>query len=668
MKTSKLIRTIIGLTFVMLGLFVFSACDHAHEPAADYLADENYHWHECTHDDCTEKVDVEKHTLGDYVSDNMYHYKICTVCGKEVEKQSHSIKNTICEVCGYHKHTNSYVFAADASGHWYKCVGADCDYKFNETPHTAGEYQTDETYHYKNCTVCNYELEKQEHTVEDFACTVCKNHVHEFDSAYTCDNNKHYRACKDSHCNGKTDEGLHEPSAWLMDGNYHYKICVVCKREIAREEHNIVNCNCTECGKHMHEFESNYTYDGSSHYKACKDPNCTYRLDVGNHTASEWLNDGAMHHKVCTVCGYELAREAHEIENCNCTKCGKHEHDYEETFTSNALAHWRKCKDETCNSYIDEVAHTAGTFVDEGETHAQYCTVCGYELVREAHEIANCNCTKCGKHEHDFDENYTSDDDCHWQACKDPNCSARKNYTSHKLGEMQYNKSFHYQNCTVCNRSLNVEYHNLENTYCKCGYHEHSPSGKYANNETHHWHDCAGANCDYKYDLDVHEWGAYQTDANYHYRICNVCGYQSPKEEHKFVDGANCECGFHQHNYDSNGTCSCGDKQPENPTSGVEALTKAIPMAEVSDDTYLFNANLQAGTYTIGASGDIDIQGADWLLISVTNLATGEVVCEADLNIGDSFEIIADGKYEVLIIFAIEGEYPSEATITFRAK
>ena len=74
----------------------------------------------------------------------------------------------------------------------------------------------------------------------------------------------------------------------------------------------------------------------------------------------------------------------HEFESMDDNKCdvcgfiaqADHDHDFEDTWTSDETGHWHACKD--CGGKTDVTAHVPGP--EATETTPQTCTECGYEI------------------------------------------------------------------------------------------------------------------------------------------------------------------------------------------------------------------------------------------------------------------------------------------------
>ena len=129
------------------------------------------------------------HTLGDdWQKDESSHWKVCSTCEREVGKEAHDFDEGVvtkptcteggyttytCKVCGYSKRANETVPAA----------------------HTLGDWITDSSYHWHECTVCTQVLDKAAHIESNWIidtpatketvghkhkeCTVCGLHMAE---------------------------------------------------------------------------------------------------------------------------------------------------------------------------------------------------------------------------------------------------------------------------------------------------------------------------------------------------------------------------------------------------------------------------------------------------------------------------------------------------------
>lgn len=118
--------------------------------------DAENHWHKCTIEGCTDKLDLAKHNFDTGVE---------TVKATE---EAEGTKTYTCETCGYvktetiqklpHTHKFGTEWTSDDTSHWHECP---CGSKAEMKPHTAGDWITDkqptvsaEGSRHKECTAC----------------------------------------------------------------------------------------------------------------------------------------------------------------------------------------------------------------------------------------------------------------------------------------------------------------------------------------------------------------------------------------------------------------------------------------------------------------------------------------------------------------------------------
>lgn len=100
------------------------------------------------------KVVLQDHAFTQTVFDEDGHYTKCN-CGKQTEKVDHTLalKSEVQSTC------------KQAGEKVYECT---CGYKKTETlplaEHTPGDWQSDDEYHWKKCSVCQTETDKNAHT------------------------------------------------------------------------------------------------------------------------------------------------------------------------------------------------------------------------------------------------------------------------------------------------------------------------------------------------------------------------------------------------------------------------------------------------------------------------------------------------------------------------
>ena len=391
--------------------FTAAGTQLGHAWASDWSKDTDNHWKECSR--CHEKKDEAAH---DYGSDN-----ICDTCGYDkTVPHTHNLTlvpakaptctekgNTAyytCDGCdkwfedatGASEITDktSVILAAtghsasdwksDNTDHWKECtvVGCGVIIEGSKAAHTAGEWiidtpataTTDGSKH-KECTVCGYTM-----TIETIPATGGGEHTHSYGSEWKNDADNHWHECS---CGDKKDTAAHTAGEWIIDtpatattdGSKH-KECTVCGYTMTIE-----TIPATGGGEHTHSYGSEWKNDADNHWHECS---CGDKKDTAAHTAGEWIidtpatatTDGSKH-KECTVCGYTMT-----IETIPATGGGEHTHSYGSDWKNDATNHWHEC---SCGDKADKAAHDFKWVVDKEATATQKgskheeCRVCGYK-------------------------------------------------------------------------------------------------------------------------------------------------------------------------------------------------------------------------------------------------------------------------------------------------
>ena len=247
--------------------FTAAGTQLGHAWASDWSKDTDNHWKECSR--CHEKKDEAAH---DYGSDN------------------------ICDTCGYDKtvpHTHNLTLVPakaptcteKGNTAYYTCAG--CDKWFEDatgaseitektsvilaaTGHSASDWESDNTDHWKECTVvgCGVIIEdsKAAHTAGEWI--------------------------------------IDTPATATTSGSKH-KECTVCGYTMATE-----TIPATGGGEHTHSYGSDWKYDADNHWHECS---CGDKADKAAHDF-KWVVDKeatatqkGSKHEECKVCGYKKA-------------------------------------------------------------------------------------------------------------------------------------------------------------------------------------------------------------------------------------------------------------------------------------------------------------------------------------------------------------------------
>ena len=391
--------------------FTAAGTQLGHAWASDWSKDTDNHWKECSR--CHEKKDEAAH---DYGSDN-----ICDTCGYDkTVPHTHNLTLVPAKAPTCTEKGNTAYYTCDGCDKWFEdATGASeitdkTSVILAATGHSASDWKSDNTDHWKECTVvgCGVIIEgsKAAHTAGEWIidtlatattsgskhkeCTVCGytmatetipatgggEHTHSYGSEWKNDADNHWHECS---CGDKKDTAAHTAGEWIIDtpatattdGSKH-KECTVCGYTMATE-----TIPATGGGEHTHSYGSEWKNDADNHWHECS---CGDKKDTAAHTAGEWIidtpatatTDGSKH-KECTVCGYTMA-----TETIPATGGGEHTHSYGSDWKNDATNHWHEC---SCGDKADKAAHDFKWVVDKEATATQKgskheeCRVCGYK-------------------------------------------------------------------------------------------------------------------------------------------------------------------------------------------------------------------------------------------------------------------------------------------------
>ena len=324
--------------------FTAAGTQLGHAWASDWSKDTDNHWKECSR--CHEKKDEAAH---DYGSDN-----ICDTCGYDkTVPHTHNLTLVPAKAPTCTEKGNTAYYTCNGCDKWFEdATGASeitdkTSVILAATGHSASDWKSDNTDHWKECTVvgCGVIIEgsKAAHTAGEWI--------------------------------------IDTPATATTSGSKH-KECTVCGYTMATE-----TIPATGGGEHTHSYGSEWKNDADNHWHECS---CGDKKDTAAHTAGEWIIDtpatattSGTKHKKCTVCGYTMT-----IETIPATGGGEHTHNYSSDWKSDSINHWKEC---SCGDKADVAAHSFKWVVDKeatatkkGSKHEE-CKVCGYQ--RPAVEI-----------------------------------------------------------------------------------------------------------------------------------------------------------------------------------------------------------------------------------------------------------------------------------------
>ena len=250
--------------------FTAAGTQLGHAWASDWSKDTDNHWKECSR--CHEKKDEAAH---DYGSDN-----ICDACGYDkTVPHTHNLTLVSAKAPTCTEKGNTAYYTCDGCDKWFEdATGASeitdkTSVILAATGHSASDWKSDNTDHWKECTVvgCGVIIEdsKAAHTAGEWI--------------------------------------IDTPATATTSGSKH-KECTVCGYTITTEAIPATG------GEHTHSYGSEWKNDADNHWHECS---CGDKKDTSAHTAGEWIIDtpatattSGSKHKECTVCGYTITTEA----------------------------------------------------------------------------------------------------------------------------------------------------------------------------------------------------------------------------------------------------------------------------------------------------------------------------------------------------------------------
>lgn len=167
------------------------------------------------------------------------------------------------------------------------------------------------------------------------------------------------------------------------------------------------------------ELESKeFIYNGRPHLPAVTVKYGDEVLISGQHYRVDYDNNIDVGEATVTVTGLGIYSGSRILTFTIIMPAEEHEHDFSGEWKFSEIGHWHECPDD---SVTDEIlAHTESDWIVDEETTTEQdglrhkeCTVCGYVLVTEIIEKLPPD------HEHDFSEEWISDETGHWHECPD---------------------------------------------------------------------------------------------------------------------------------------------------------------------------------------------------------------------------------------------------------
>jgi len=370
--------------------------------------------------------------------------------------------------------------------------GGYADHDYGEWKTVTEPTETETGLKQRTCSVCG-DVEEEEipalgHSYSDEWFWDETNHWHECDCGEKSDEAAH----ADENGDGKCDEcdyvvETEEPhehefgTDWESDENGHWHECECGeKSDEAAHADEDGDGKCDECDyvveteePHEHEFGTDWESDENGHWHECE---CGEKSDKAAHADED--GDGK-----CDECDYVVETEE------------PHEHEPAAEWKSDETYHWHECTGEDCDELLDKAAHAD----EDGDGK---CDECDYVVETEE------------PHEHEPAAEWKSDEAYHWHECTGEDCDEILDKAAHADEDGD-------GKCDECDYVVETEEP-----------HEHEPAAEWKSDETYHWHECTGEDCDELLDKARHtasDWIVDEKATEKHdglqHKECTVCGY-----------------------------------------------------------------------------------------------------------------------------------------------
>ncbi len=322
---------------------------------------------------------------------------VCIVCNKAYgEYAGHQLTNHPHNEANHSKAGNIEYWTCDICNKFFNDAAGKNEIEQKDTvidkePHSYNtEWSYNGTQHWKECA-CGEQTELAYHQFDNDCDTTCnagcgytRTITHQWKSAYSTDNNKHWYECEI--CGEKKDEGNHSGGTASCKDK---AVCEVCDKAYGEfAPHNMkeevddtylkaeANCvekavyykSCSVCGNASTEIFKTGELDSTIH---------TGKTDVKDDVKETCTVDGYSGDVYCKDCGAKI-KEGEVIP------AG---HSYDTTYKTDVVNHWKECG---CGDTVEKATHTFTEWTVTKEASAtekgskeRACSVCQYNEVEE---------------------------------------------------------------------------------------------------------------------------------------------------------------------------------------------------------------------------------------------------------------------------------------------
>lgn len=396
--------------------------------------------------------------IEDYVVSGDKHYVECTAyeCGYTSAPSAHTFDQQVA--------TDNYkangATCNDAATYYYSCV---CEAKGTATfesgeanghsPKT--EWSKDNTNHWHECNNCDERLDEATHTYDQQV----EKAEYKAGNANCNEPATYYYSCV---CGAKgtttftsgTSNGHDKSDTWTSNDEGHWHACANCTDKLDFDTHTydqqVVN--------DTYKAKNADCDDAATYYYSCvcgaKGPDTFENGEANGHTPkAEWDWNSEEHFKMCSVCGIPIDSTVgtHDTQGANCmslgecTVCGRDGDDYAYDVHD-----------------IDEVPAATASHDNDGNIKHYKCNDCGtlFDDANGTNVLSESDVIIDGG-DHDYGDDYKSDEDGHWKECA---CGGKDAQGEHTYGDWKVTKEAtasvkgeKVRECTVCGHKDTAE-------------------------------------------------------------------------------------------------------------------------------------------------------------------------------------------------------------------
>ena len=249
----RLTKILLLVVVMVLSLVIATSCEtlqnHTHKAATEWSSDGTNHYHTCTFEGCTEKLDLTPCSGGTATFESK---AVCSTCNNQYG-------DVLPETLENHIHKPATEWTSDGTNHYHACTFSGCQEKLDLANCSGGTATLESK---AVCSTCNNQYgEVLPETLE--------NHIHKPATDWSSDGTNHYHACTFSGCQEKLDiANCSGGTATIQEK----ATCATCGNKYGELLPETLE-------NHIHKPATDWTSTGKQHYHGCTFSGCQVKFD-----------------------------------------------------------------------------------------------------------------------------------------------------------------------------------------------------------------------------------------------------------------------------------------------------------------------------------------------------------------------------------------------------